>query len=126
MNWDGDINLFFAWWIIHEIDVVLVVVNRRTIIIANDAAEISSAPVAALLGFYLHALAEELQSYVRCCWFGVKTPVDLWDFVESAEASEEGVEALWGRDIILLGVGEEVDVVGKATLGSKVTDALFV
>ena len=38
---------------------------------------------------------------------------------------EEGVEALRGRNIILLGRGEEVDVVGKVTLSSKVTDALF-
>lgn len=83
-------------------------------------------PVAALLGLDLHALAEELESYMCSCRLRGETPVNLWDFVKSVEAGEEGVEALRGRNIILLGRGEEVDVVGKVTLSSKVTDALFV
>lgn len=48
------------------------------------------------------------------------------DFIKSIVAGEEGVEALRGRNIILLKSGEKVDMVGKVTLSPKVTDALFV
>lgn len=125
MNGNWNINGLLAGRIINKIDVVLVVVDRGAIIIPANATKISPAPLATLFGLYLHPLTEQLQSYMHSRRFTGETPINLRDLFEGIEAGHDGVEALRGRDIVFLAAGEEVDVVGKTTLGSEVTDALF-